>query len=159
MAFIASAVNAASGPNANMGPWRVLQQHKQLNWDPIKNWTCHTLFIDHYFHIHVHLRSCLIASFPGSSAPECEHWSCAGARQREPGNLSHVSTIKGRTEVERRLNKLICTLVDPTTQSRKKSEDSRQLTTRIWLSGANIIHTEHWTHSWLNNAQNVAFLF
>ena len=41
------------------------------------------------------------------------------------------------------------------TQNRKKSED------RLHVSGyrgANIIHTEHWTHGGLNNAQNV-FLF
>ena len=81
-------------------------------------------------------------------------WTLRLRMWREPGIFSHVSTAKGRTEVE----PLNCTWAYPKTQNRKKSKDSRQLTIRIWL-WVNVIHTDCWMHSWLNNPQNIAFLF
>ena len=56
---------------------------------------------------------------------------------------------------------LSCGWAYPKAQNIKKSDGSRQFTTLYVSSyqGAIIIHTQCQTHSWLNNAQNIAFLF
>ena len=40
-----------------------------------------------------------VASFPGSNAPEHEHWDYAGVKSLV--FFTHVSTVKGREGVER----------------------------------------------------------
>ena len=65
----------------------------------------------------------VVASFPGSHAQECEHWSCAGIE-----SLVFILTweaLKGRREVD-----FNCAWAYET-QNRKRNEGSRQLTTCI----------------------------
>ena len=73
-------------------------------------------------------------------------------RRREPGIFPHVSTTKCRKILiahghTRRL------------RTEKRAKVAGNLLHVSSYRGVNIIHTERWTHSWLSNAQNVAFLF
>ena len=72
----------------------------------------------------------------------------------EPGSFSHVRSGKRQTRGRRHLN---CVWVYET-QNRKRNKGSRQLTTCIYLSGVEYHTHRALKHSWLNNAQNVAFL-
>ena len=65
-----------------------------------------------------------LASFPGSHAPEREHWSYAGVESL----VFHVKSAKGREKVGRE-DLIVCGRTRD--QNRKKSEGSGQLTTRI----------------------------
>ena len=92
------------------------------------------------------------ASFPGSHAPECEHWSCAGIESL----VLFLTWVLSKVEREKDLN---CALGYP------PPLPPQRLRTWKWANiklagnllhvssyrGANIIHIEHQTHSWLNN--------
>ena len=73
----------------------------------------------------------------------------------EPGILSHVSSIKDRKGVEG----LNCAwaYLRLRAEKRVKVADNSLHVSSYW--GSNIMHTKPWTHSWLKNAQNIAFLF
>ena len=71
-------------------------------------------------------------------------------RHGEPGGFCHVKSGKGRERVERDLN---CTWAYPKTQNRKRVKVASNWLQVSGYQGVNIIHTEHWMHSWLNNAK------
>ena len=96
----------------------------------------------------------LLASFPGFNAQECKHWSCAGVESVVFFLTWEV--VKDRCEVDATL--IVRGRMRLRTEKGMKVAVNLLHVSSYWAS--NIIHM-HWTlkHSWLNNMQNVAFLF
>ena len=89
-----------------------------------------------------------VALFRGSHTPEHDHWSCAGRESLVFFLTWAALKVGGNWDLN-------CAWAYLKTQNKKKSN----LLHVSSYQGANITRTKRWTHSWLNNAQNVAFLF
>ena len=69
--------------------------------------------------------------------------------------FSHVRTLKGRKAVERPY----CTWAYRRLRTGERAMVAGNLLHVYSYQGVNIIHTKCWMQIWLNNTQNVAFLF
>ena len=107
-----------------------------------------------------HLHFCL--SSDSKTEPKCSlvprlpHSGNANIEVVQAGRawyFSHVNTIKGREGAEKPVHGCIWNL-----RTWKRMQIAERVTYYTYW-GVDIIHTECWTHSWLNNSQNVAFLF
>ena len=91
----------------------------------------------------------ILASFPGSHAPERKHWSCAGME-----SLVFFLTW-APPKVERGCKDLNCVWAYPKAQNRKGAKVAGSFRHVPSYQGTNIIHTERRTHSRLNNTQKM----
>ena len=92
-----------------------------------------------------------LALFPGSHTPECKHWSCTGVE-----SLVFFLTWEAVNVERRHLN---CVWAYPRFRTRKRGKVAGHLLHVSSYRRSNITHTARWTHSWLNNAQSITFLF